>query len=812
MRIGVTAGSTSIRGLPRTHLQMGGVPTSRLRPTAPAFPAVRREGLGERLTCAVRDFPLTVVRAPAGYGKTAAATAWAARAATPDRVAWLSLTERDDAPLAFWWHVVSALAFVGAIAPELRDAIAPDAADADALAEQLLLLEAPVILVLDAVDRVHNADVFAQLCRLLDTAGERLRILMTTRVEPPLPLHRYRVEGTVAELGLHELAFGPDDIRTVLAIHGVGATDAMAQHVEDLTEGWPAGVRMAARSLQAGGGLTDLDGQVGTYMRAEVLEDLAPDEQRILAQTSISDQLPVGLATALTGRQDADDVLRRLSYGNSFVHTVPGQPRRLRIHPLLRELLRTELGSTSPDVARDLHAQASDWFESQGDLVDAVRHAASAGRWAGAAEMAVRGRGVGELALRTPAGVELSGLLSSSPDLDVAEMHLARAAVALAASDLAEADGRLSTCLAMGPDAALSRSAAVLRTMVCAASGEAQETLRAGVLARQLIDRDGVDPGRWPLRALVACAEGTARMRLGDLERASQAFTEAAAEDVGFADLRVRCLANLGLLDASRGRLSRGSDLADSAEQLAQEYALPAGGRPAAIHLTRAWVGIERQNLSPAQKSLKATGRLRETSDDPLLRAVSSLLRARLTRDSPDGASAQALLRDEAPFASWLLSSSHMSQQVHELLERAQKACAAGDPGRARSCILDALSLARGEELRRPFTHLTSDVRAMIRTDPRLRSHAAWLTPGGATDLRVALEAGRGGSPLPQQLSDRELEVLRHLEALLTTEEIASEMFISVNTVRTHVRNVLSKLGVSRRNDAVRRGRDLRLV
>src|SRR3954451_1372019 len=260
MRIGVAAGTTSIRKLPRTHLQLGGVPTNRLRPATPAFPAVGREGLVERLTWAVRDFPLTVVRAPAGYGKTAAATAWAARAETPDRVAWLSLTERDDEPWAFWSHVLSALAFADAIGPELGHAIDPDAADADALSEQLLLLEAPVILVLDAADRIHNADVFAQLRRLLDPAGERLHILMTTRVEPPLPLHRYRVEGTLAELGFHDLTFGADDIRKVLAIHGVGATDAMTEQVEDLTEGWPAGVRMAARSVQAGGGWGDFEG------------------------------------------------------------------------------------------------------------------------------------------------------------------------------------------------------------------------------------------------------------------------------------------------------------------------------------------------------------------------------------------------------------------------------------------------------------------------------------------------------------------------------------------------------------------------
>ena len=120
-----------------------------------------------------------------------------------------------------------------------------------------------------------------------------------------------------------------------------------------------------------------------------------------------------------------------------------------------------------------------------------------------------------------------------------------------------------------------------------------------------------------------------------------------------------------------------------------------------------------------------------------------------------------------------------------------------------------ALQLGRGEQLRRPFAHASPPVWALIRSDARLHAKAAWLRPD---HLAGAVEAGAPAQPVVDTLSDRELEVLGHLASFLTTEEIGAEMFISVNTVRTHVRRVLEKLSVSRRNDAVRRGKKLGLV
>ena len=152
------------------------------------------------------------------------------------------------------------------------------------------------------------------------------------------------------------------------------------------------------------------------------------------------------------------------------------------------------------------------------------------------------------------------------------------------------------------------------------------------------------------------------------------------------------------------------------------------------------------------------------------------------------------------------------AQRIQELLKHAQVKCAAGDVGAGRSEVAKALSLGAHERIRRPFAHVPAEIRSMIRTDPELMSRAGWLRPeptGAAIGPTPPTQVAVLVAP---NLSVRELEVLRLLSALLTTEEIAAELFISVNTVRTHVRKIFEKLCVSRRNDAVRRARELNLV
>ena len=333
-------------------------------------------------------------------------------------------------------------------------------------------------------------------------------------------------------------------------------------------------------------------------------------------------------------------------------------------------------------------------------------------------------------------------------------------------------------------------------------------------------------------------SEGTAHLRGGSFDAACTSLAGAlvASASPGCEPQRLRCLAVLALTEVCRGNLSRGQELADTAERLAVESGVVAADRPAAAHLAQACVALERQDLAGAQHWLSRAVRLPEAESDEMLTSVSTLLRIRLRRDHGDIKGAQRLLSCHVVIIPWLqalfeaeavamevgadgrvggepreLAVETPSAKVEHLLMRAQRHCARGNLGAGRSAVIRAMVLAEDERIRRPFAHTAPEVRLLIRTDPDISVLAAWLRPEHNSAPRQ-LPAQADAPRVDQALSDKELEVLRHLSDLLTTEEIAAAMFISVNTVKTHIRAILRKLSVSRRNDAVRRARQLSIV
>jgi LuxR family maltose regulon positive regulatory protein len=358
-------------------------------------------------------------------------------------------------------------------------------------------------------------------------------------------------------------------------------------------------------------------------------------------------------------------------------------------------------------------------------------------------------------------------------------------------------------------------------------------------------------------RSAIESGEAAAPFRVGDHDAAARALADLAICLSGsrFEHDRVHCLEQLALVEACRGRLTRAQELADSAEQLAVERAIPAKQRRAAGHLARAWVATERQELSRAMHWLDRATRLDELADDSLLAALAVLLRARLMRDRGNPSAAQELLTTGRLTATWVrveleaeatdlaprADTGHAgpmlagrdrlyapaggsdpvleprdvpvpteSWQVQRLLQRAERETERGRGDTARTLTLEALELAEPERLRRPFRHAGPRVRSLIRADADIAARADWLSTAGR--LEAAPLTARLTGRLPDELTEREHEVLRNLAALLTTQEIAATMFISVNTVRTHVRHILEKLAATRRNEAVRRARQLGLV
>jgi LuxR family transcriptional regulator, maltose regulon positive regulatory protein len=852
----VTDGSASAVSVIATDQE--GLPpvlSTKLLPPRPPFRVVDRSRLIDSVSHSVSAAPLTLICAPAGSGKTILAAAWAQAPARALPVSWLTLDDRDDQPGVFWSHVLDSLAQDGVVSASAMRPTNPDTVDTsfiERLAVDLLTRTDPVVLVIDEAERLKSRTVAEQLDLLLRNAGPRLRLLLVSRSDPVLPVHRYRLEGTVAEIRYNALAFTVAEARALLECHGVEISEPATRTLVERTEGWAAGICLATMALRRRAGQAAADEievalgptnlLVTEYLIAEVLDGMPASDRELLLRTSVAREISPGLADELTGRRDSERTLMDLSHRNSFVHSVPRSPGSYRTHSLFREFLGAQLALESPADVAELHRRAADWFAASGAVAEAVDHAVAAGDWVGAAGLVVGHKVIGTLLVPTPTGTGIAKSLSRIPgDVDSAEISVVRSALALTRGDLARAQLCLTSCEEHLDSAStdLLLAAAVVRAQLGDVTGETDATMVAVRCAREAlralpIEHAGQHQELW---ALVLGFEGTAHLRVGNFDPACASLAQAlvASAAAGCERQRLRYLAVLALAEVCRGNLSRGQELADTTERLAGESGVVAADRPAAAHQAHAWVALERQDLAGAQHWLGRAARLPEAENDEVLASVSTLLRIRLRRDRGDIKGAQRLLGGHVVHVPWLqalfeaetvaieggangrmgepreLAAETPSEKVEHLLLRAQRYCARGNLGAGRSAVIRAIALAEDEGIRRPFAHIAPQVRLLIRTDPDIAVRAAWLRPEHNSVPRgqpVQADTPR----VDQALSDKELEVLRHLSSLLTTEEIAATMFISVNTVKTHIRGILRKLSVTRRNEAVRRARELNIV
>ncbi len=295
---------------------------------------------------------------------------------------------------------------------------------------------------------------------------------------------------------------------------------------------------------------------------------------------SLFDEIPAGLVSEITGRTDADELLRQMSLRNTFVQPVRGRLGYYRMHPLMRAVLAKELLRDLPAASVDVRSRAADWFNTHGHLATAVEHAAASGDWLRAARFVVRSLAIGDLLVSTATGSQLTGQLSKMPYLDSPDVHLVRAALDSGRGELDSARAGLGQCLT---DASTSEDwligVAILRTWLSAASGNVAETLLAARAAREhLTGQAGrADTQLQLLQALVASCEGMAHLHAGDLEAATRTLRGALRAVGGGTseDLRLYCLATLALAEVLRGQLSAGHELVQSAERLAEEIGDP---------------------------------------------------------------------------------------------------------------------------------------------------------------------------------------------------------------------------------------------
>ena len=367
-----------------------GLLAAKLHVPRPRAKLLSRARLLERLTEGMAH-ELTLVCTPAGFGKTTLLADWAR--ASPWPVAWLSLDEGDNDPARFWRHVAAALDAVGSgiadrIAPLLQG-LQPASVEglAATLVNELAELVEEAVLVLDDYHLIQSPPVHASVEFLLEHLPPALRLAVASRADPPLPLARLRARGQLAELRERDLRFTPTEAAELLrAAVGPDLPEAAVVALADRTEGWVAGLQLAALSLQGRGdvaafveGFSGSHRYVLDYLTEEVLDRQPEAVRGFLLTTSVLERLCGPLCEAVTARADSQQLLEQVERAGLFLQPLDEVRGWWRFHQLFADLLRARLDQQQPRRVPELHRAAATWCEQQGLVDDAIRHALAAG-------------------------------------------------------------------------------------------------------------------------------------------------------------------------------------------------------------------------------------------------------------------------------------------------------------------------------------------------------------------------------------------------------------------------------------------------
>src|SRR5262245_49705812 len=852
---------------------------------------IARPRLSNRLSQATKG-PLTAVAGPPGAGKTIALASWAADECSHGPVAWLSWDSGDHVPAVFWRNVADALAHAGVAVPSSADGSVAFITD---LAAHFAGRSNPAVLVLDDFQPEPGSPILDGLAYLIRHARPGLRLVLVGRVDPPLALHRYRLTNELSEIRAPELAFSEQEAATLLAQHEVALRPATLEALCARTEGWAAGIRLAAMSMES---LDDPDPfvaqfagddhAVASYLVEEALDSQPAELRRLLLATSVVERINAELALELVGGGD-EHSFARMVRRNAFV--VPMGHGWYRYHHMLADALRLVLRHESPTEVSELHRRAAGWFDLKGFLPEAIGQAAQAGDWHYACQLIVDRLVIGQVTGLVE-GHAFAGLfehmpaaiLRSNPEAEVA---LVAAAGALARGDTLGCSGWLrqaETGLDSGSgDPTAAQLAAAVVGLLLGLCQDVPPSVDLVARAEEFLDRilSTSTDHHADLVALLAGARGRTELWAGRLDEAAASFkgSAAAAEQAGSYDQLRYALGNRALVEVLRGRLARAGELTTEALHL-PEPSGPSGLPATAMHLARSWLDLEQCAIGEARIELGKARRARRDLPDACLSALSSILAARIeiAGGSPPRAlellktartvsgpvpwlhrtirlveseahiaagSAQAaqeaaelaggiaaadssiaLVRakmcdgDVSEAARMLRPSLSESAaiptgvRVQALLLDAQLSQSSGDGSRARRSLDRALRLAEKERLRLPFAASKSWLSPMLRRDPELlQVHLRLLEP---LHLGHATTNGANGIVQDAQpvepLTTRELDVLNRVALMMTSEEIAEELYLSVNTVKTHLKNIYRKLAVTRRFEAVRRAQRLQLI
>ena len=728
--------------------------STKLHPPPVREETIPRERLVEHLRSG-SDRRLTLVASPAGFGKTTLLAAWREAEAARKPVAWLTLDEGDNDPVVLWSYAIEALRRASpavASAVEARTVVAPvvDVVlprlvnELDGLGE--------ITLILDDFHRLSSVPARASVRWFVDHAPPGFQLVLASRTEPALPVAALRAHGELLELRAGDLRFTCEEADAFLNGRlALGLTPEDVEALAEKTEGWPAGLYLAALSLEHAADRRAFVRRFGgshshvvDFLVTEVLEAHDPPAQALMLRTSVLERLSGPLCDAVLEQEGSAAMLNTLSRSNLFLVPLDDEGGWYRFHHLFGQLLRVELERRAPGVAAALHRRAYAWHREHGTADEAIRHAIAAGAYAEAAELV---QGLWISYANTGRYDTVLAWLRRLPEqiLDGdAQLLLVQAWVLSLSAKQEEAARAIAAVERLGnlstgplPDGFSSGEASLMMLRACFPWGDVGAQLENGRRAAEL---EG--PGS-PWRPLACWAVGTGLYFRGEPEEADRWFAESAALAPASAQWLAgeASLAYRSWIAGERGRLDEQRLLAEAAAEFTREH-----GTGKVIGVAPLAVGV----------SLAERGRPGEAL--PLIERGVAFSR---TFGQP-------------------------LQLANALLGQAPVLRALGEHQRAADAIAEARSILRSC----PDPGILAGRLAALDRPPQVRR------------VRSA----------DQELTQRELWVLKLLHGDLSERDIGRELYVSHSTVHSHVRAIYRKLAVSSRAGALQRGRELGLL
>jgi LuxR family transcriptional regulator, maltose regulon positive regulatory protein len=612
---------------------------------------VARAALVNRLAAA--QAPVITIVAPPGYGKTTLLAEWAER--VWPRVAWVSCDDGDNDPVVLLSALAVALDRIEPIDPAVFWALVSSGAGITVVPKfvsAIASMRLPVTLVLDHIEAVTNKRCLNTIAELALHLPLGWQFALASRTKVPLPTARLRAQGGIVEVGADDLAMSPEEASSLLKGAGVKPDVASTSELVQRTEGWPTGLYIAALAIRAGTRQSEVgftftgdDRYMGDYLRSELLDRVSDSEVSFLTRTAVLDRMCGSLCDAILGATASGRVLEQMESRNLLVVPLDRRREWYRYHHLFRELLQAELRRREPDLVRDLHFRAAEWYEANAMPEAAIEHAQAAGDIDRVARLVL------ELAQPVWAGGRVQTVLRWMEWLRDATSAEHYGAIAV--------HGSLIFALLGQPSAAERWAAAAERVSSAGTLPDGSTMESTLAYLRAILSRDGVDEMRrdaqiaWeglspasPYRATMLHTEGISYLVQGDHDRADPILAHAfdVATGANALPLAALILAERCIVAAQRDRWAEVATLAQHAVAIVEAGRFEDYWTSALVYAWAARAALHRGDIPKARYYVTRAARLRPLLTYALpvvsVQALLELARAYIALADPGGSAA----------------------------------------------------------------------------------------------------------------------------------------------------------------------------